>query len=314
MAVTVTSITPNFGAQGGHLFHVVIHGTGFVAGAVVTFSGANVAPEAATTVIDSATQIHLNVVINGGAALGRRTVTVTNLDASTGSLVVAFTVTLLSFTAYQPYNHLPGLARNCLLYDPRGDVAPYLYSIGGAPNNAGASSHVWALNRRTGVITDHTGQFHNWPSFGPPDMDEFGVLWWIGIEVGNLTQSKEAQTAFAADTLTKIGSVPRTASLFCILQPAKSASIAIARIILFGRSTKLTIIQSTAIFTVGTERRAFVCTTRLPRAGMGYRWAARAIESGILTRIPRAICGASVSTIMQSIPCSGKWRPMGHRR
>jgi len=218
MAVTVTSITPNIGAQGGHLFHVVIHGTGFVAGAVVTFSGANVAPEAATTVIDSATQIHLNVVINGGAAIGRRTVTVTNLDASTGSLALAFTVTLLSFTAYQPYNHLPGLARNCLLYDPRGDVAPFLYSIGGAPNNAGVSSHVWALNRRTGVITDHTGQFHNWPSFGPADMDEFGVLWWIGIEAGNLTQSKEAQTAFAADTLTKIGSV--TTNGVTILYPS----------------------------------------------------------------------------------------------
>jgi hypothetical protein len=30
MTVTVTTITPQFGAQGGHLFHVVITGTGFV--------------------------------------------------------------------------------------------------------------------------------------------------------------------------------------------------------------------------------------------------------------------------------------------
>ena len=68
----------------------MITGTGFAAGAVVSFSGLGVTVN--STTVNSATQITVNITIAAGAATGARDVTVTNADAGLDAQIGAFTV------------------------------------------------------------------------------------------------------------------------------------------------------------------------------------------------------------------------------
>lgn len=84
----VTGVNPNFGSPGGTLT-VFISGANFQGGANVTFG-----PGIAVTFIqvNSPNQIEVDIDIAATASLGPRTVTVTNPDGATGSLVNGFTV------------------------------------------------------------------------------------------------------------------------------------------------------------------------------------------------------------------------------
>ncbi len=85
----VTGVNPNFGGQGQLNLTVFISGANFQGGANVTFG-----PGIAVTFIqvNSSNQIEVDIDIAATAALGPRTVTVTNPDGATGSLVNGFTV------------------------------------------------------------------------------------------------------------------------------------------------------------------------------------------------------------------------------
>jgi hypothetical protein len=85
----VTGVNPNFGSPGQLGLLVTITGANFQGGAFVTF-GPGIAVTA-TTVVDP-NQIDVTIDISATAALGPRTVTVTNPDGATGSLVNGFTV------------------------------------------------------------------------------------------------------------------------------------------------------------------------------------------------------------------------------
>jgi len=84
---TITSVTPNVGTQGTSV-SVEIVGTGFLDLPTCNF-GAGIAN---TCIFNSSTSITASVTINGAAAVGPRTVTVTNQDAQSGSLVSGFSV------------------------------------------------------------------------------------------------------------------------------------------------------------------------------------------------------------------------------
>ena len=88
-APTVGSVNPTSGAQGQSSL-VVIAGTAFQSGATSSF-GAGITVN--STSFTNANQLVANIAIAGGATLGVRTVTVTNPDTQTGSLVGGFTVT-----------------------------------------------------------------------------------------------------------------------------------------------------------------------------------------------------------------------------
>lgn len=90
-APTVTSITPNTGAQGSTINNVNIGGTGFVNGATPSFSGSGLSVSNVT--FNSATQITATVTIDSSAAVGTRDVIVTNPDGGSGKFANGFGVT-----------------------------------------------------------------------------------------------------------------------------------------------------------------------------------------------------------------------------
>src|SRR5882672_3278388 len=85
----VSGATPNTGAQGQTLTSVVINGSNFQSGATCSF-GAGITVNNCTFI--SATQLAVNITIGATAALGTRTVTVTNPDTQSGSLANTFNV------------------------------------------------------------------------------------------------------------------------------------------------------------------------------------------------------------------------------
>lgn len=89
-APTLTSVTPNTGAQ-GNAVGVTLAGTGFVTGAAVTLSGTGVTVSGVT--VDSAIQISATFTIAGGATISNRDVTVTNTDLGAATATAAFDVT-----------------------------------------------------------------------------------------------------------------------------------------------------------------------------------------------------------------------------
>lgn len=93
--VTVVSITPN-SVQAGTSVDVTITGSGFVAGATVTFeNGSGPAPEASNIVVVNATEITATVTAKAGGPPRERVwdLRVTKPDGSSGVLRGAFTVT-----------------------------------------------------------------------------------------------------------------------------------------------------------------------------------------------------------------------------
>ena len=88
---TITSLNPNSRARGQANQNIVVTGTGFQAGALVSFSGSGITI-VSVTFTDSS---HLTVKISvaSGAATGSRNVTVTNPDQGTFTLSSGFKVT-----------------------------------------------------------------------------------------------------------------------------------------------------------------------------------------------------------------------------
>ncbi|MCW2926714.1 MAG: uncharacterized protein JWM86_682, partial [Thermoleophilia bacterium] len=95
-SVSVTGLTPSTVPQGRKGLVVQVAGTGFVSGAGVTISGTGVSVASTTWV--SATRIDITLNVTDVATLGARTVTATNPDLSTASLVGGLTVTTPSLT------------------------------------------------------------------------------------------------------------------------------------------------------------------------------------------------------------------------
>jgi LmbE family N-acetylglucosaminyl deacetylase len=87
---SVTSTTPSSLAQGAANQNVTINGTGFLNGAVATFSNPGITVN--STTFNSATQLIANVSVAPGASTGPADVTVTNPDGSTTTASGAFTV------------------------------------------------------------------------------------------------------------------------------------------------------------------------------------------------------------------------------
>ena len=84
-----TGVEPGTLAQGSET-PLVITGTGFLEGAVVSFSGTGLT--AGTSTVSSATRIETTAKVAAGAAPGQRTVRVTNPDGGTGSAAGTVTV------------------------------------------------------------------------------------------------------------------------------------------------------------------------------------------------------------------------------
>src|SRR5205823_8813368 len=87
---TITSVVPNSRGQGATNQNVVINGTNFASGVVVSFSGTGITIN--STNRNSVSKITVNVTIGSGAPVGPQDVTVTNLDAGTATLASGFTI------------------------------------------------------------------------------------------------------------------------------------------------------------------------------------------------------------------------------
>jgi hypothetical protein len=118
--VTVTSVSPNFGTVTGGTI-VTVNGTGFAAGATLTFGGT----AATNVVVVSAIKITAKTPVHAAGAVN---VTVTNTDTSTGTLTNGYTY-------------------NAQVFDPNGDgtidpadiffLINYLFTNGPAPHGPG---------------------------------------------------------------------------------------------------------------------------------------------------------------------------------
>lgn len=89
--VTLTSVTPNTGAQGAAV-PVTLAGTGFASGIVITTSGTGITVSAVSVV--SSTSVTATFTMTGGATASARNVTVTNTDTGAATATGAFTVTV----------------------------------------------------------------------------------------------------------------------------------------------------------------------------------------------------------------------------
>jgi photosystem II stability/assembly factor-like uncharacterized protein len=88
-APTITSVSPGVAKQ-GKIGTIEVIGTGFMSGAVVSFSDPDVA--VSSTVYDSATRLVANYVVSLEAATGAKDVIVTNPDSTTTEEANAFTI------------------------------------------------------------------------------------------------------------------------------------------------------------------------------------------------------------------------------
>ncbi len=89
-APTVTSTSPSSRGQGATSQVISVVGTGFVTGAVASFSNAGITVNS-TSFVDSS-HLNVNITISGSAATGAGNVTVTNPDAGVGTGTNVFTV------------------------------------------------------------------------------------------------------------------------------------------------------------------------------------------------------------------------------
>ena len=87
---TVTSTSPTPRGQGAVGQNITITGTGFINGAVASFSGTGITVN--STTFNSATTLTANINIASNATTGARDVTVTNPDTGTATKTSAFTV------------------------------------------------------------------------------------------------------------------------------------------------------------------------------------------------------------------------------
>ena len=88
---TITSLSPNSRARGQANQTIVVTGTGFVNGAIVSFSGSGITVVSVTWT--DASHLSVKVSVASGAATGNRNVTVTNPDQGSFTLSNGFKVT-----------------------------------------------------------------------------------------------------------------------------------------------------------------------------------------------------------------------------
>ena len=101
-APSVVSASPASSTQGASGVNVIISGSNFVSGAVAAFSGAGIT--VSSTIFNNATQLTINIIINGSAATGARDITVTNPDEGVGTGSGIFTI----FAAQQNTGYVLG--------------------------------------------------------------------------------------------------------------------------------------------------------------------------------------------------------------
>ena len=88
---TITSLSPSTAARNSFFKTITVNGTGFQAGAVISFSGSGITIN--STTVNSSTSITLNINVSGSATTGARNVTVTNPDGGTFTLSNGLTIT-----------------------------------------------------------------------------------------------------------------------------------------------------------------------------------------------------------------------------
>jgi len=88
---TVLSASPSSRGQGASAQTITITGSHFLSGAAATFSGTGITVN--STTFKSSTELTANISVAGNAATGTRSITVTNLDAGTGTGASIFTIT-----------------------------------------------------------------------------------------------------------------------------------------------------------------------------------------------------------------------------
>jgi hypothetical protein len=151
----VVSASPASRPQGTSGQNVVITGTGFETGAVVSFSGSGITVN--STAVNSATQITVTITIGAGAATGARDVTVTNADAGLDAQTGAFTVNAApTVTSTSPAARGQGAASQSIVLAGTGFVSGATVSFSGS-NITVNSTTVNSATQATVVITVGAG-------------------------------------------------------------------------------------------------------------------------------------------------------------
>lgn len=89
-APSPATVSPTSGSQGATISNFTVNGTGFTAGATISFSGTGITVNSYS--VQTATQIVASITIAISATVSVRDVIVTNSDTQTGTLSSAFTI------------------------------------------------------------------------------------------------------------------------------------------------------------------------------------------------------------------------------
>lgn len=91
--LTVTSVSPTARGQNSAQTTLTVNGTGFAAGSAISLSGTATGVTLSSTSFVSSTQLTAQITLGASAAVGQRTVVVTNPGPVTGTCTNCFTVT-----------------------------------------------------------------------------------------------------------------------------------------------------------------------------------------------------------------------------
>ncbi len=141
---TITTVVPSSAPQGATR-DVVINGTGFAPGALVSFGGSGIT---VNSVSGSGTSLAVNVSIDVGAATGVRSLTVTDPDGGFAAKTSAFTVNALpTITSVAPASRAQGVTATVVI-SGTGYAA-------GAGASFGVGVTVTSVTRTAGKLTAH---------------------------------------------------------------------------------------------------------------------------------------------------------------
>lgn len=131
-SLSVTSVTPSSLGQGAKLDNLVVDGSGFVSGAVASFSGAGIVVN--STTVTSSVTLTVNVSVPVSTSVGQYAVTITNPDGTSVTSASIFTVDPApTVTAVSPTSLGQGLTNQTVTIDGTGFVSGVLaaFSDGG---------------------------------------------------------------------------------------------------------------------------------------------------------------------------------------
>ena len=127
-ALSVTSVTPSSLGQGAKLDNLVVDGTGFVGGAVASFSGAGIVVN--STTVTSTTSLTVNVSVPTSTPTGQYAITITNPDGTAVTSANIFTVNPApTVTGVSPTSLDQGLSNQTVTIDGTGFVTGVLASF-----------------------------------------------------------------------------------------------------------------------------------------------------------------------------------------